>query len=144
RVDTHAVVAGAESMMMLATSYHREDASGWKMPLHTSLNPAVASKDHPSPWLLPVRGEGDLSTGVSSVGLVARYARFGDYHQVIGERLAALSEFLNRQFNGTRSLWYVDTGPVLERDLAQRAGLGFIGKHTNLINKRLGNWIFLS
>jgi len=45
---------------------------------------------------------------------------------------------------GTRSLWYVDTGPLLERDLAQRAGLGFIGKHTNVISRSLGNWILLS
>ena len=44
----------------------------------------------------------------------------------------------------TRSLWYVDTGPLLERDLAQRAGVGFAGKHTNLISRKLGNWIFLS
>jgi epoxyqueuosine reductase len=44
----------------------------------------------------------------------------------------------------THSLWYVDTGPILERDLAQRAGLGFVGKHTNLISRRLGNWIFLA
>src|SRR5262249_13152857 len=39
---------------------------------------------------------------------------------------------------------YVDTGPLLERDLAQRSGLGFVGKHTNLISRKLGNWIFLS
>ena len=45
---------------------------------------------------------------------------------------------------GTRSLWYADTGPLLERDLAQRAGLGFVGKHTNLISRGLGNWIFLA
>ncbi|HIL71834.1 MAG TPA: tRNA epoxyqueuosine(34) reductase QueG, partial [Verrucomicrobia bacterium] len=43
-----------------------------------------------------------------------------------------------------RSLWYVDTGPILERDLAQRSGIGFIGKHTNLISRKLGNWIFLA
>ena len=46
--------------------------------------------------------------------------------------------------SGTRSLWYVDTGPLLERDFAQRSGLGFIGKHTNLISRRLGNWVFLA
>jgi len=44
----------------------------------------------------------------------------------------------------TRSLWYVDTGPILERDFAHRAGLGFVGKHTNVISRKLGNWIFLS
>jgi len=81
----------------------------------------------------------------SHPGSVARYARFTDYHDVIGKRLNILSQFVN-QFGGanTRSLWYVDTGPFLERDLAQRAGLGFIGKHTNLISRELGNWIFLA
>jgi epoxyqueuosine reductase len=59
--------------------------------------------------------------------------------------LKSLSEFVT-QLGGesARSLWYVDTGPLLERDLAQRSGLGFIGKHTNLISRKLGNWIFLS
>jgi epoxyqueuosine reductase len=78
-------------------------------------------------------------------GVVARYARFDDYHDVLGERLKSLAESVN-QLVGTevRSLWYVDTGPLLERDFAQRAGLGFVGKHTNLISRRLGNWIFLS
>ena len=78
-------------------------------------------------------------------GVVARYARFADYHDVLSERLKSLTEFVNL-LGGTetRSLWYVDTGPLLERDLAQRAGLGFVGKHTNLISRKLGNWIFLS
>ncbi|HVY71490.1 MAG TPA: tRNA epoxyqueuosine(34) reductase QueG [Verrucomicrobiae bacterium] len=78
-------------------------------------------------------------------GVVARYARYGDYHEVIAERLKALTGFVN-DLGGpeTKSLWYVDTGPLLERDLAQRAGLGFVGKHTNLISRSLGNWFFLA
>lgn len=78
-------------------------------------------------------------------GVIARYAQFSDYHDVIGERLKSLTTFVNELGGAdTRSLWYVDTGPLLERDLAQRAGLGFVGKHTNLISRSLGNWIFLS
>ncbi len=77
-------------------------------------------------------------------GLVARYARFSDYHEVLGEQLKVLTEFVNQLGgDGTRSLWYVDTGPLLERDFAQRAGLGFIGKHTNVISRQLGNWILI-
>src|SRR5262249_27229175 len=73
-------------------------------------------------------------------GFIARYTRYSDYHDVIGEQLRKLVSFLG-QLAGphTKSLWYVDTGPLLERDLAQRAGLGFIGKHTNLISRKLGN-----
>jgi epoxyqueuosine reductase len=80
-----------------------------------------------------------------TTGVVARYARFDDYHDVLGQRLRELAAYLNR-LGGTEtgSLWYVDTGPLLERDLAQRAGLGFAGKHTNLISRRLGNWFFLA
>lgn len=78
-------------------------------------------------------------------GIIARYARYTDYHNVIGGRLQLLTDFVNELGGeGTGSLWYVDTGPLLERDLAQRAGLGFFGKHTNLISRKLGNWIFLS
>ena len=78
-------------------------------------------------------------------GTVARYARFNDYHDILGERLKSLSQFVD-EFGGgqTRSLWYVDTGPILERDFAQRAGIGFAGKHTNLISRKFGNWIFLA
>lgn len=78
-------------------------------------------------------------------GVVARYARHADYHDVLAEPLRSLQSFLNeRGWGETRSLWYVDTGPFLERDLAQRSGLGFAGKHTNLISRELGNWFFLA
>jgi epoxyqueuosine reductase len=69
-----------------------------------------------------------------------RVARFAagtrDYHDVMGEKLKELAKLVD-------GLWYVDTGPILERDLAQRAGIGWIGKHTNLINRHFGNWILL-
>jgi epoxyqueuosine reductase len=81
----------------------------------------------------------------SSSGPIARYARYRDYHDVLEEPLRNLTDFINRTAGeSTRSLWYVDTGPFLERDLGQRAGLGFVGKHTNLISKKLGNWFFLA
>jgi epoxyqueuosine reductase len=81
----------------------------------------------------------------SRSGSVAHYAQFADYHDVLRERLKQLTSFVNRLGGAdTGSLWYVDTGPVLERDFARRAGLGFTGKHTNLISRRLGNWIFLA
>lgn len=80
-----------------------------------------------------------------ATGEIARYARFSDYHDVMGERLKALAAFVDTLGGaGSRSLWYVDTGPLLERDLGERAGLGFVGKHTNLISRKFGNWIFLS
>ena len=77
-------------------------------------------------------------------GEVARYARYTDYHNVLAEKLKSLSAFVDQSSANVRSLWYMDTGPVLERDFAQRAGLGFVGKHTNVISRKLGNWIFLA
>ena len=77
-------------------------------------------------------------------GVIARYARFDDYHDVLGGQLKQLTGFVNQLGDAeTHSFWQVDTGPLLERDFAQRAGLGFAGKHTNLISRRFGNWILL-
>jgi epoxyqueuosine reductase len=78
-------------------------------------------------------------------GRIARYAWGAhDYHDGISEKLKQFSTAIVKAGgSGTQARWYVDTGPILERDLAQRAGIGFIGKHTNLISRRLGNWIFL-
>ncbi|MDB4459217.1 tRNA epoxyqueuosine(34) reductase QueG [bacterium] len=78
-------------------------------------------------------------------GLFARYSRYSDYHDVIAKPLKELSMWLDERAEPEhRSLWYTDTGPILEREMAQRAGLGFQGKHTNLISRKLGNWFFLS
>jgi epoxyqueuosine reductase len=78
-------------------------------------------------------------------GIVARYARHDDYHDVIAGRLAMLASAVEAWGGpGTRCLAHIDAGPVLERDFAEQAGLGFVGKHTNLIGRRLGNWFFLA
>ncbi len=73
-------------------------------------------------------------------GRVARYAWGEDYHEVMKEKLWKLVKSVEAI---TQGRVYVDTGPVLERDLASRAGLGWIGKHTNLIHRDLGSWVFL-
>jgi epoxyqueuosine reductase len=77
--------------------------------------------------------------------LISRYARGDDYHDVVGERLSQLESWMREHGGqGFESRRYVDTGPVLERVFAQHAGLGWIGKHTCLINPELGSWLFLS
>jgi epoxyqueuosine reductase len=90
-------------------------------------------------------GDRQSAAGNRQCGLVARYARFADYHDVLGQRLKELTDFVNSLGEDeTRSIWYVDTGPVLEREFARRAGVGFIGKHTNVISRKFGNWILLA
>jgi epoxyqueuosine reductase len=75
--------------------------------------------------------------------VVARYARFDDYHVEMWKRLSLFLAEVQKLAPGAEGKLYCDTGPITERDLAMRAGLGWIGKHTNLINRRLGNWFFI-
>jgi epoxyqueuosine reductase len=133
RIEPEKVMAEAKSIITLAVSY---ECSGKGSGVEYE-NPVT--NNHPTAF------DSHHETRNTQHAAIARYARFTDYHNVIGERLKLLTDFVN-ELGGksTRSLWYVDTGPFLERDLAQRAGLGFIGKHTNLISRKLGNWIFLS
>jgi epoxyqueuosine reductase len=76
---------------------------------------------------------------------MARYAWVRDYHRWMEKSVKALARWL-REENGPEAgqfRYYVDTGPVLERDAATRAGLGWIGNHTNLLSTRFGNWLML-
>ena len=77
-------------------------------------------------------------------GPIARYARGDDYHDVMNGRLAALAAWIgDRAPAGAAARWYVDTGPVLERDLARTAGLGWIGKNACLIHPDHGSYFLL-
>jgi len=80
----------------------------------------------------------------SAVGRVARYARGGtDYHDLLRERMCPVSEVLHLVYPECRTRGVVDTAPILEREFARLAGLGWFGKNTMLINKRVGSWLLL-
>lgn len=87
--------------------------------------------DEPQP---PVEGQGRIS----------RYAWGDDYHELIRSRLHRLADFFREQAPGASVRGVVDTAPLLEREFAQLAGLGWIGKNTLLLNRRLGSWFFLA
>lgn len=80
---------------------------------------------------------------VPSSEKVARYARGADYHKVMKEKLRELWSFIKEREPNARAKLCVDTSPILEKALAQRAGLGWIGKHTVLVNRDMGSWFVL-
>lgn len=75
-------------------------------------------------------------------GAISVYAQGRDYHDVMKKRLKVLARWLIGRFGGDVKV-FVDTAPVMEKPLAARAGLGWIGKHTNLVSRRFGSWLFL-
>jgi epoxyqueuosine reductase len=114
RADPRAIMPECKSILVLATPYSR-----------------------PS----PTRDEADRGAR----GQIAAYAQGEDYHDVLPERMQELIRFIEEQVGGpVKNLWYTDTGPILERDLAQRAGVGWIGKNTCLIHPRHGSYFLLS
>lgn len=76
-------------------------------------------------------------------GAISVYARGRDYHDVLKKRLKALARWLIEQAEDADVKVFVDTAPVLEKPLAQSSGLGWQGKHTNLVSREFGSWLFL-
>jgi epoxyqueuosine reductase len=125
RRDPQLVLPGARSIITLGVSY----ASDAGRVTRDAMPPVISRHSPPA----------------TRHGEIARYARHADYHDILAAPLKALAEFVNGLSDaGARSLWYVDTGPILEREFAQRSGIGFVGKHTNVISRRHGNWILLA
>ncbi len=78
-----------------------------------------------------------------SQAYISRYALGRDYHKVLRSRLARLAKLIGERVSGYGFRAFVDSAPVLEKPLAAKAGLGWIGKHTNLISRDAGSWFFL-
>jgi epoxyqueuosine reductase len=77
-------------------------------------------------------------------GKISRYAWGKDYHLIIGEKIELLEEYLEQIDPSFKSISYVDTGPVMDKAWAVRSGIGWLGKHSNVISKEMGSWIFLA
>jgi epoxyqueuosine reductase len=121
RRDPQKVLPGAKSIVVVALNYFQ--------PVEAGVSPAKT------------QNAADTPNAFGATGKIARYAWGDDYHELIGAKLRKIDNFL-REFGGQQK-WYVDTGPVLERDFAAEGGIGWHGKSTMLINERLGTWFFL-
>ena len=82
-------------------------------------------------------------SGPGSFGRIAQYALGDDYHEVIKPRLFELADWLRKQVPDCQTKCAVDTAPVMEKELAARAGIGWVGKNTCVINEEIGSWLFL-
>jgi epoxyqueuosine reductase len=121
RCDPEKVLPGARSIVVLALNYFQGNAA--QAPTQSS-------------------GATNRTAATGRTGRVARYAWGDDYHDVIGAKLNRIDDFLRSRGGQQKS--YVDTGPVLERDHAAQAGIGWHGKSTMLIDERLGTWFFIA
>ena len=79
----------------------------------------------------------------NKAGRIARYAWGKDYHDLMKTRLKQLEEYLHTQIPEIQTRSYVDTGPVMEKAWAQEGGIGWIGKHTNVVSTSFGSWLLL-
>jgi epoxyqueuosine reductase len=133
-------------------NFHRWLARGYAGEMRY-LSDRASAYEHPDHVLSGVRSMVVLALNYRTLdpapvpptqGRISRYAWGLDYHDLIRTRLDSLSELLRELMPEARVRGVVDTAPILERDFAQLAGLGWIGKNTLLLNREIGSWFFLA
>jgi epoxyqueuosine reductase len=134
RCDPQQVLPEAKTVIVLALNYFQGEAVAGAVSAADSVAAGVSPANPPK-----IAAD---TAAPTSAGRIARYAWGDDYHQLIEKKLAVLDDFL-RRYGGTQKC-YVDTGPMLERDHAAAAGVGWHGKSTMLLNRQLGTWFFLA
>ncbi len=130
-----------KSIIVLGVNYHSNDSHSRESEISNPVIPASFRRESRNNGS-PIKTFGDDS-GLK--GKVARYAWGRDYHKLISEKIEVLKEKLKRETSD--DIYFesaVDTKPLLERTFGQRAGLGFIGKQTQLLSLQFGPWLFLS
>ena len=128
--------SGAHGDMLWMES--RADERGSPQGLWPEVRSVIMLATSYAPALDPLRHKDAPTTGVFSV-----YALGKDYHDVIKKRLKALARWMVAQDSNTQVKVFVDTAPVMEKPLAAAAGLGWQGKHSNMVSRRHGSWLFL-
>lgn len=122
-------------MSWLASAKHRERRREPERLVHGIRSVVSVAMCHPP--------ERDTARD-ARLGRIARYAAGEDYHAIMKDRLLALERWIQTElFPGSGSLWYADTGAILERGWAERAGLGWVGKHSGVLSDTLGSWFLL-
>jgi epoxyqueuosine reductase len=146
--DTDLSEAENRLQQWLASGYHGEMAymakHGSKRSRPAELEPATVRVISLRMDYLPESMD-DLQRALDdpATAFISRYSLGRDYHKVLRNRLKKLMQLIQQVVPESRNRLYVDSAPVLEKPLAEKAGLGWIGKHTNLLAKQAGSWFFL-
>lgn len=138
RVYPEQLLPGVQAIIAAGISYLQSEEEDAARPNQRS-STAHPGAAHPSG--APSSGGADHSPALR--GWLSRYCRGEDYHPLLKAKLTQVAAWLEAQAPGARTLVHVDTGPPLERAVAERAGIGKFGKHTNLITPQYGTWVFL-
>lgn len=148
RTDPARLLPGVRSLISIAVSYYVPPPPDVRPPRTLRVDPAARPSldpvfDRPGrrERALALRGRPGATRPLR--GWISRHAWGRDYHAVVRERLEALAEFIRGRFPEAQCRHFVDTGPPIDRAVAQRAGVGWIGKNCSVFTQEAGSWVVL-